>query len=85
MAKKKRNPARRNFFRVVGLIGLLLVGGIGYGFIGAAPRLSQTEFHIGKQVPQCLHCHTQNVENAPIMPHRPMTTCTFCHSPQEAH
>lgn len=83
MAKKKKDPTKRNFFRIVAMVGFALIAGIGYEFISAAPNLSPAEFHKGKTIEQCLACHTQNVENTPIMPHRPMNSCTFCHTSAE--
>lgn len=68
------------------LIGVLVIGGLGYSFISSAPDLSPTEYHkesAGNGNENCLQCHVQNIENAPIMPHRPMGNCFFCHRPSE--
>ena len=66
------------------LIGVVVIGGLGYSFIGAAPDLSSQPHHAGPPaVEACLGCHVQNIENTPIMPHRPMGSCTFCHSPEK--
>ena len=83
MTKKKQDPTRRNFFKIVAIIGFAFIAGIGYKFISAAPKLSLVEFHEDKTVTQCLNCHTQNIENTPIMPHRPIGSCTFCHTSAE--
>jgi hypothetical protein len=80
----KKNTGQRNFFRFMTLIGVVVVGGLGYSFLGAAPGLSNTEFHKNtSSVETCLKCHVQGAMNAPIMPHRPMGSCTFCHRPSD--
>lgn len=80
MAKKK--TGQRNFFRFMTLIGVVVIGGLGYSFLVAAPKLNQAEYHKNSPSAEtCLQCHVRNVEKAPIMPHRPMKSCTFCHRP----
>jgi hypothetical protein len=80
----KKNPGQRNFFRFMTLIGVVVIGGLGYSFLGAAPKLSNQEFHKNtSSVETCLTCHVQATEEIPIMPHRPMGTCTFCHKPAD--
>lgn len=65
-------------------IGVLVIGGIGYGFFGAAPNLSQSEHHkTAKSSEDCLVCHERSTEKAPIMPHRSNEYCGFCHRPQK--
>jgi hypothetical protein len=76
----KKNQGQINFFRFMALIGVVVIGGIGYGFMGAAPNLNNSDYHVNTTTSQeCLQCHERNVENTPIMPHRPMGSCTFCH------
>ncbi len=83
MAKKK-NKGQRNFFRFLAVLGLIFLGLIGYAFLGSAPDMTRGTYHT-KDTPtqECLECHVRQVEKAPIMPHRPMGTCTLCHSPAE--
>ncbi|MDA0691176.1 MAG: hypothetical protein O3A78_00230 [Nitrospinae bacterium] len=81
MAKK---TGQRNFFRVMTLIGVVVIGGLGYSFLVAAPKLNDSEYHkTPSSTETCLQCHVRNVDKAPIMPHRPMGSCTFCHRPKE--
>jgi hypothetical protein len=83
MAKKK-NTGQRNFFRFMTLIGVFVIGGLGYSFLGAAPDLSNSEFHKNTaSVETCLKCHVRAENKAPIMPHRQMGSCIFCHSPAD--
>ncbi len=78
----KKNTGQRNFFRFMTLIGVVVVGGLGYSFLGAAPKLSDTDFHKDtSSVETCLKCHVHAETKAPIMPHRQMGSCTFCHRP----
>jgi len=80
----KKNTGQRNFFRFMTLIGVVVIGGLGYSFLGAAPELSNKEFHKNtSSVETCLRCHVQAMNEAPIMPHRQMGTCTFCHHPAD--
>ncbi len=80
----KKNQGQINFYRFTAVAGILLVGGMAYGFLGAAPNLGKTDYHLrANGAPECLQCHERNVEKAPIMPHRPMGSCTFCHSKPE--
>lgn len=82
MAKK---TGQRNFFRVMTLIGVVVIGGLGYSFLGAAPKLNDAEYHKNPSSAEpCLQCHVLNVDKAPIMPHRPMGSCTFCHRPADS-
>ena len=54
------------------LIGVLVIGGLGYSFLGSAPQLNNSEYHKNASTPEaCLQCHVRNVDKAPIMPHRP--------------
>ncbi|GJL78363.1 MAG: hypothetical protein NPINA01_13520 [Nitrospinaceae bacterium] len=81
MAKK---TGQRNFFRAMTLIGVVVIGGLGYSFLGSAPELNDSEYHKNAASAEaCLNCHVRNIDQAPIMPHRPMGSCTFCHSPQD--
>ncbi len=79
MAKKK-NKGQINFFRVMALIGVVVIILVVKEFLNAAPTLPNNEIH--KPPPPakaCLECHVQEVENTPIMPHRPMSSCIICH------
>jgi len=52
-------------------------------FLDSAPSLSSRPFHEPGATPQrCMACHVENIKDAPIMPHRPMDGCTFCHKPE---
>ena len=80
----KKNTGQRNFFRFMTLIGGVVVGGLGYSFLGAAPRLSNAEFHQNTASAEtCVKCHVRGESKAPIMPHRQMGSCTFCHGPAD--
>lgn len=83
MAKNKI-AGKINFFKAMAILGVIVTIAIAYGFIGSAPNLSAQPFH-NKSDPskKCLDCHMKNVKSAPIMPHREMGTCTFCHEPDE--
>lgn len=84
MAKKKKATGQRTFFRTLAVLGFLLVGGIVYGFIGAAPNLSSGEQHRTAVAPvDCLGCHMGKAEDIPIMPHRTFDSCRFCHRPKK--
>ena len=79
---RKSNKGQINFFRFMAVVGGV---GINLGvreFFGAGPPLSLSQAH--KSPPSSdarLNCHVQKAENTPIMPHRPMDNCTFCHKP----
>ena len=80
MAKKSNGT--RNFYRFIAVIGVVVIGGLGYSFIRAAPGLHTAPYH--KPTPpasKCMECHMSGEDNTPIMPHRPMGTCTGCHKP----
>ena len=80
----KKNAGTINFYRFMALIGVFVIGGLGYSFLGAAPKITPTPHHAGPPAPEdCMRCHVLELESAPIMPHRPMTTCTICHEPVE--
>ena len=66
------------------VMGVLVMGGLGYGLVSSAPNISKAVHHAGPPPKeQCVICHVQKIANTPIMPHRPMGTCTFCHKPVE--
>jgi hypothetical protein len=78
----KKSNGTRNFYRFVAVIGVVVIGGLGYSFISAAPGLNTASYH--KPPPsaaQCMGCHMTGEEKIPIMPHRQMGTCTICHKP----
>lgn len=66
------------------LIGVCVIGGLGYSFISAAPDFKKSAYHKATMPAEdCMECHIQGVEKIPIMPHRPMGTCTICHTPSD--
>jgi len=79
---KKSNKGQVNFFRFMAVIGFVVIIWVVKEFLSAAPALSLSEFHKGPPLAKiCLECHVKGAEKAPIMPHRPMDNCTFCHKP----
>ena len=81
MAKKSKK-GQINFFRFMAVIAVVAVIWIVGEFLDAAPALPNSSAHKGPPpVEACLTCHVQQVESTPIMPHRPMDNCTFCHKP----
>jgi hypothetical protein len=78
----KKSNGTRNFYRFVAVIGIVVIGGLGYSFINAAPGLTHSEYHNPPPPAiKCMGCHMTGEEKTPIMPHRQMGTCTFCHNP----
>ena len=66
---------------VIGVVVIILVV---KEFLNAAPALPPSEIHKGPPPAKaCLECHVKEVENTPIMPHRPMSSCIICHEPSE--
>ncbi|MFP6637294.1 MAG: hypothetical protein VB778_01530 [Nitrospinaceae bacterium] len=48
--------------------------------MSAAPDFRASEYHQATTpANDCMECHIQAVDKIPIMPHRPMGTCTLCH------
>ena len=83
MAKKK-NKGQINFFRVMAVIGVVVIILVVKEFLNAAPTLPNNEIHKGPPPAKtCLECHTKETENTPIMPHRPMSSCIICHEPSK--
>lgn len=81
--KKKSRAGQINFYKAMAVLGFILAGGLVYMFLGAAPNLSNRDFHVATDPPEkCLTCHMAQDRNTPIMPHRPMESCTFCHKPK---
>jgi hypothetical protein len=81
--KKKSRAGEINFYKAMTVLGLILAGVLAYMFLGSAPKLSKHDFHVATDKPEkCLTCHMAQDRNTPIMPHRPMEDCTFCHKPQ---
>ena len=79
MAKKSNGT--RNFYRFMMLIGIGVIGGLGYSFLDAAPDFRKSEYHKATTPSEdCMQCHIQGVEKIPIMPHRPMGNCIICHT-----
>jgi len=85
MAKKK-NKGQVNFFRVMAIIGIVVIIIVVKEFLNAAPTLPNNETHKGlPPAKTCLECHVKETENTPIMPHRPMSSCIICHeSPRKS-
>ncbi|MBT3366601.1 MAG: hypothetical protein HN472_13060 [Nitrospina sp.] len=82
MAKKSNGT--RNFYRFMSLIGVGVIGSLSYSFMSAAPDIKISEYHQATTpAEQCMQCHIQGEEKIPIMPHRPMGTCTMCHTPTD--
>ncbi|MFQ5483687.1 MAG: hypothetical protein ACE5ER_13125 [Nitrospinaceae bacterium] len=66
------------------VLGIIIAGAFIYGFLTSAPPLSNRPYHIATDpAGECMSCHVNKVKSAPIMPHRPMDGCTFCHSPAD--
>ena len=79
---KKSSKGQINFFRVMAVIGVVAIILIVNEFLDAAPPLPTNKIHKGPpSASLCLGCHVKEVENVPIMPHRPMDNCIFCHKP----
>ena len=79
---EKKNRGQINFFRVMAVIGVVVIIVVVKEFLNAAPSLPNSEIHKGPPSAQaCLECHVKEIENTPIMPHRPMSNCIFCHEP----
>ena len=79
---KKSNKGQINFFRVMAVVGVVVIILVVKEFLNAAPALPTSEVHKGPPPTKtCLECHVKEAENTPIMPHRPMEKCTFCHEP----
>ena len=77
---KRTNKGQINFFRVMAIIGVVVVIFIGKEFLDAAPALPISAVHKGPpSTKKCLECHVKEAESIPIMPHRPMEGCIFCH------
>ncbi|MBT3921154.1 MAG: hypothetical protein HOF21_01130 [Nitrospina sp.] len=82
MAKKSNGT--RNFYRFMSLIGVGVIGSLSYSFMSAAPDIKISEYHQATApTEKCIQCHIQAENNIPIMPHRPMGSCTFCHNPTD--
>ena len=81
---KKISKGQINFFRVMAIIGVVVIILIVKEFLNAAPALSRSEIHKGPPPAKtCLECHVKEAESIPIMPHRPMSNCIFCHEPSQ--
>ena len=84
MAKKK-NKGQINFFRVMAVIGVVIIILVVKEFLNAAPAHYPAAKSTRGPPPAkaCLECHVKEAENTPIMPHRPMSSCIICHEPSE--
>ena len=66
------------------VIGVVIIIFVVKEFLNAAPTLPNNEIHKGPPPAKtCLECHVKEIENTPIMPHRPMGSCIICHKPSE--
>jgi len=66
------------------LIGVGVIGSLGYSFMSAAPDFRLSEYHqVTADAKECMECHIQAMGKIPIMPHRPMENCTMCHNPTD--
>ncbi len=84
--RKKENPlaGQINFYKAMAVLGLIIAGTFIYYFLDSAPHLTAHPYHIPTDTAaNCLECHLGQTKNVPIMPHRPMEGCTYCHTPQE--
>ena len=81
MTKKQDDQKAAGIFsNFLTIIAIMTVGIILVSFFNAAPKLSQSKVHLTAEVPKdCLQCHMIKIENAPVMPHRSMKYCGFCH------
>ena len=81
---KKISKGQINFFRVMAVIGIVVIIIVVKEFLNAAPTLPNNQIHKGPPPAEtCLECHVKETENTPIMPHRPMSSCIICHEPSE--
>ena len=83
---KRENPLKGqiNFYKAMTVLGLIIAGAFIYGFLDSAPALTKRPYHIPTdKAGECMACHIGQTKNVPIMPHRPMDGCTFCHSAEE--
>jgi len=79
---KKNIKGQINFFRFMAVIGVVVIIFVVNEFFNAAPGLPISTVHNGPPPTKaCLKCHVKEAENTPIMPHRPMDNCIFCHKP----
>jgi hypothetical protein len=77
---KKNLSGQINFYRSMAALGVVVMGAILYAFWSSSPRLSDRDYHkTTVAVEECLQCHMRNVAKNPIMPHRAMDNCVFCH------
>ena len=80
---KKSIKGQINFYRAMLAIGVIVTIMAVKGLLSAAPALSISTVHEGPPPAiECLKCHVKEIENIPIMPHRPMSSCVFCHEPK---
>ena len=83
---KKSIKGQINFYRAMLVIGVIVTIMAVKGLLNAAPALSISTVHEGPPAAKkCLECHVKEVENIPIMPHRPVSNCVFCHEPKDGN
>jgi len=79
---KKNIKGQINFFRFMAVIGVVVIIFVVNEFFNAAPGLPISTVHNGPPPTKaCLECHVKGAESTPIMPHRHMDNCIFCHKP----
>jgi hypothetical protein len=73
---------RRIVIMGAGTLSLLVCLALIVGFFIAAPKPKENAQHrIGIPDAVCRSCHEFGT-GGPLMPHRPLPHCTFCHRPQ---
>ena len=83
---KKSIKGQINFYRAMLVIGVIITIMAVKGLLNAAPSLPISIVHEGPPpAKECLECHVKEVENVPIMPHRPVSNCVFCHEPKDGN
>ena len=83
---KKSIKGQINFYRAMLVIGVIVTIMAVKGLLNAAPALSISTVHEGPPAAkECLECHVKEAENIPIMPHRPVPNCVFCHEPKDGN
>jgi len=83
---KKSIKGQINFYRAMLAIGVIVTIMAVKGLLNAATALSISTVHEGPPpAKECLECHVKEVENVPIMPHRPVSNCVFCHEPKDGN
>jgi hypothetical protein len=73
-----RSPRMRLLYALLALVILASWGfGIAAAFATDVERLPGHDLSVPPR--QCLACHTQRLDGAPVLPHIAFPTCGFCH------